>query len=271
MRSRGVVVVLALVLATIATVGVFLYSQGVKEDARTGGDLVQVVVSKVDIPANTDLNALIEQEQFAMKELPSDAVVQDAITDPAQLRGRRNNAFIVAGEQIPVSRVEGGEVPGGVLSIPDGYQAITVSLSSPRAIGAAVSGGDNVSIYATFDNVVTATKKEQRQAAQAPTAAGGNANVPEPGRGSVTVVLVPTVQVLRVFIPTNEGLTGEQQQDTQGDIAVTLALTPEDAQKFVFALEEGSSYLSLLPPDANGEELEPLTVEGIISSAKAKP
>ena len=55
MRSRGFVVVLALILATVATVGVFLYTRGVKEDAQTGGALKTVIVSKVDIPANTDL------------------------------------------------------------------------------------------------------------------------------------------------------------------------------------------------------------------------
>ena len=118
MRSRGLVVVLALILATIATVGVFLYSRGVKDDALAGGDVVQVVVSKVDIPANSDLNAYIEDEQFALQDLPADAVVEDAITDISQLQGRRNSVFILAGEQIPLSRVEGGEVPGGVIGIP---------------------------------------------------------------------------------------------------------------------------------------------------------
>ena len=62
MRSRGLVVMLALVLATLATAGVFLYSRGVKEDARQGGDLATIVVSKVDIAANTDLNDLIRDE-----------------------------------------------------------------------------------------------------------------------------------------------------------------------------------------------------------------
>ena len=44
MKSRGVVVVLALILATIATAGVFLYSRGVKQEAIKGGDLQDVIV-----------------------------------------------------------------------------------------------------------------------------------------------------------------------------------------------------------------------------------
>src|SRR5512134_208401 len=161
MRSRGLVVVLALILATVATAGVFLYTRGVKEDARTGGELTRVIVSKVDIPANSDLNQLISEDQFVSVEVRSDTLVEGAVTDIAQLRNRRNNVFIVQGEQIPVSRVEGAKVPGGVLSIPEGHQAITVSLASPRAVGAAMAGGDNVTVYATFNDVALKLRGNQ--------------------------------------------------------------------------------------------------------------
>jgi hypothetical protein len=62
----------------------------------------------------------------------------------------------------------------------------------------------------------------------------------------------------------------ETTPDTTGDVQVTLAFLPEEAQKFVFALEQGSVYLSLLPPDAEGVELPPLTVEGIVNPPKVK-
>lgn len=267
MRSRGLVVVLALILATVATAAVFLYARGVREEARTGGDLTTVIVSKVDIPANTDLSALISEGQFIEKEIPTDAVVEGAITSVSQLRNRRNNTFILAGEQIPISRVEGGKVPGGVLSIPEGHQAITVSLDAPRAVGAALAGGDNVTIFATFSDVPVKQKKQQ----QAPTTATGSQ---QQQTETATVVLVPQVEVLRVAVPTRStsviGGGGETTPDTTGDVQVTLAFLPEEAQRFVFALEEGSVYLSLLPPDAEGVELEPLTVEGIVNPPKVK-
>jgi Flp pilus assembly protein CpaB len=258
------VVVLALILATVATVGVFLYSQGVKEDARTGGSLVEVIVSSDDIPANTDLNSVISQGGFITKEIPQDSLVEGAITEISQLRNRRNNVFIVAGEQIPLSRVQGGKVVGGVLSIPEGHQAITVSLDSPRAVGAALAGGDNVTVLATFDDVVIEEKKKNEQ----PTTVPGQTQQ-EQGKAA-TVVLVPQVEVLRIFVPTTTGVSGEGDADTTGDIAVTLAFLPDEAQKFVFALEQGTVYLSLLPPDAEGVELAPLTVDAIVNPPKVK-
>jgi len=285
MRSRGLVVVLALILATLATVGVFLYSRGVKNDALEGGDVVQVVVSKVDIPANSDLNALIDDGQFAYQQLPADAVVQDAITDVSQLKGRRNSVFILAGEQIPLSRVEGGEVPGGVIGIPEGHQAITVALNAPRAVAGALAGGDNVTIYATFKDVeisllqpdlAKAVKAAQKQQQQAAATAAANGNTVQIPKFDTTVVLVPEVEVLRVIRPnqtssTSDVATGDQPpEDVEGPISVTLAFLPEEAQKFVFALEDGDVYLSLLPPNQAGVELDPLTVGQIILPEKQK-
>src|SRR3990172_5231196 len=278
MRSRGLVVVLALILATLATVGVFLYSRGVKSDALEGGDVVQVVVSKVDIPANSDLNAFIEDEQFALQQLPADAVVEDAITDVSQLKGRRNSVFILAGEQIPLSRVEGGEIPGGVIGIPEGHQAMTVALNAPRAVPGALAGGDNVTIYATFEDVditllepdlAKAIKEAQKQ--QQTTSTSANAQVEIP-KFDATVVLVPEVEVLRVIRETQTSdVPGEAPpEEVEGVISVTLAFLPEEAQQFVFSLEQGDVYLSLLPPDQDGVDLDPLTVAQIIFPEKQK-
>lgn len=272
MRSRSLVVVLALILATLATVGVFLYARGVKEDAKTGGDLVTVVVAKDDIQANTDLNNVIADEGFTTLDIPQDALVEDAVTDVNQLKNRRNSVFIVAGEQIPLSRVEGGEVPGGVLSIPEGYQAITVALGAPRAIGAALSGGDDVTILATFEDVVVEEKgkKNQQQQTTTTTTATGQQQQQEEQGVAATVVLVPQVQVLRVAVPESTGVEETASSAQDKIISVTLAFLPEDAQKFVFALEQGTVYLSLLPPDGEGVELEPLTVDSIVNPPKAK-
>jgi hypothetical protein len=242
----------------------------VREEARTGGELTTVIVSKVDIPANTDLNRLIAEGQFTTKDIPTDAVVEGAVTSVSQLRNKRNNAVILAGEQIPLARVESGRLPGGVLSIPEGHQALTVSLGAPRAIGAALQGGDNVTVFATFTDVVIEERRRQQQAP----APGTTAQQQEEQRAqAATVVLVPQVEVLRVFVPTT-GATpiggGDAAPDPTGDVQVTLAFLPEEAQRFVFALEQGTVYLSLLPPEAEGVELPPLTVEGIVNPPKAK-
>jgi len=265
MKGRGLVVVLALVLATLATAGVFLYAQGVKEEAKTTGTLVPVVVSKMDIPANSDLNALIEQEKFKLLEVPRNALVAGAVTSIEQLQNKRNSVAILAGEQIPLARIQGeGTVPGGFLGIPEGYEALTVALDAPRAIAGALTGGDNVAIYATFNDVSAAQLKAKSVTVTSTsvTATGVKASA----GGDITVVLVPEVQVLRVLRPVSvetAPLANEAQQ-VIGQITVTLALLPEDAQRFVFSLEEGSVWLGLLAPDDKGTDRKPISYAQVI-------
>jgi len=268
MRSRGLVVILALILATIATAGVFLYSRGVKQEAIAGGDLRDVIVPKVDIAANTNLDQLLSEGGFEIIQVPVAAVVNGAVTDLSQLRGRTTSAYVFAGEQIPESRIQGGLIPGGVLGIPEGHQAISVSLGGPRAIAGALAGGDRITIYATFEGIsLLLLDKNFLKKANDPSqlASLSQADVPV---FDTTVVLVPEVEVLRVSQALTED--GTVSDPSGGDITLTLAFLPDEAQQFVFALEKGRVYLSLLPPDEAGVDLAPLTVAQLFLPEKTK-
>jgi pilus assembly protein CpaB len=252
MRSRGLVVVLALILATLATVGIFLYSQGVKEDARSGGDLVTVVVSKVDIPANTDLNALIREGRFTTADVPREALVEDPVRQLSQLQGRRNAVTIFAGEQIPVGRIQSA-VTGGALAIPEGHQAMTLELTPDRVISGLIAGGDNVAVYATFADVEIRRLNPQAT------------NVETLPAFDTTVVLSPEIEVLQVVRPTISDVTDENtQQDISGALQVVLAFEPEEAQKMVFAMEMGTVYMSLIRPGEDGRQLKAIGVGELI-------
>jgi len=254
MKGRGLVVVLALILATVATAGVFLYTRGVEEDAQAGGTMVAVVVSRVDIPGRTDMDQLIKDDQFKFIEVPQDAVVGGAVTSLDQLAGKSNAVPILAGEQIPVARIS-GTVPGGALAIPEGMQAITVSLDASRAVAGAVQTGDHVSIYSTFKGISLKPSG---------TSVTGRTSQSE----ATTVVLVPTVEVLAVFRPvSSSAFNGDEAAQTEqlpGSVTITLALSPEDSQHFVFAMENGTTWLGLLPPDADGESLQPVSFAEVL-------
>jgi pilus assembly protein CpaB len=246
MKGRGLVVFLALILATLATAGVFMYSRGVKEDVQTGGTMVPVVVTKVDIPARSDLDQLIKDDQFRIVQVPANVLVSGAVTSVDQLAGKNNSVAILAGEQIPAARIS-GNVPGGALAIPEGMQAITVSLDTSRGVAGSINAGDHVTIYSTFKD---APRK------------GGTVNE------TVTTALVPTVELLAVFRPlatsTFGGESPTSSEQLPGSLTVTVALTPEDAQRFVFSMEMGSVWFGLLPPDERGQPMEPITYAEVV-------
>jgi pilus assembly protein CpaB len=199
----------------------------------------------VDIPPRTDLNLLIKDDLFRTIQVYEAAYVDGAITSVDQLADKNNAVAILAGEQIPQARIT-GNVQGGALSIPEGMEALTVSLDAPRGVAGLINTGDSVTIYSTFKEVARKDGSTE----------------------TVTVVLVPTVELLAVHRPLSSTAFGGDEASTSeqlpGSLFATLALTPEDAQRFVFAMETGATWFGLLPPDAQGETMKPITIAQVV-------
>src|SRR5262245_59575287 len=110
MRSRGLVVAIAVVLALLAAAGVIVYTSNLEKQVKTE-NTTAVWVSSADIDANVQLDPLIAEGQFREVDIPNDALVLNAVTSLDQLRGQTTAAPILANEQIPASRLASG---GGV-------------------------------------------------------------------------------------------------------------------------------------------------------------
>src|SRR5438477_1999954 len=135
MKTRGVAVFLAVVLAMGATLAIYLYVQGVRDTSRrSSADQVAVIVSKQDIAAGTNLDSLIRSGGFTSLKVPSDILVQGAVTDLTQLKGHTTQYPILQGQQISVALLQGSalQVKGGRLGIPAGMQAVTFAMELPQ-------------------------------------------------------------------------------------------------------------------------------------------
>lgn len=251
MRSRGLVVAVAIIVAAAAAGAVYLYTESVRREAKEG---VLVIVARADIPAGTELDPLLENDQFTTKEVPEELLVEGAIRDAAELQGRVSNAPILAGEQIPSSRVSGGgEIEGGALGIRDGFQAMTVRLDAQRLVGDVLQVGDHVSLYATFQDVEIIRRLFGKGVTQ-----GALSNVPPTDqtvfKGDFTVALVQDVRVLRIERQAGAaGGAGPVEDAAQStaltrETLVTLELLPQDVADTIFSMETGGVWMSLLPP-----------------------
>jgi len=261
MKRGSVALVVTVALAVAAAGAVFLFVTNVKRHAETGGGTVTVLVSNQDIPASTDLDPLIADGVFNAKAVSGDDVIEGAVTDVFQLRGQRTAYPILAGEQIAAARLQGTlQAAGGLLGIPEGHQALTIALEPPRAVAGALGEGDEVAIYASFDNVpVAQVRAKSVTVTESSATATGVKTTVSPTQ---TVVLVPQVQVLSVY---GSILSGSQEvQQGSGQVSVTLALLPEDAQRLVFAMEQGTVWLGLLPPNASGRGLKPVSFAQVL-------
>jgi pilus assembly protein CpaB len=261
MRSRGLVVALALLLALGATAAVFLYVNGVKDNAISSGEVTTVIVSTQVIPANSSLNPLIDNGVFEERTIPKDAVVQGAITSLDQLRNRTAVSPILANEQIPAERLSGGEqAQGGALGICNDCVAVSLDVAAPNGVAGNVHAGDNITLYATFEGLkVFQSTRTLLQALQ------GKGGAPQQSTTDTTVefppftmTLEPTVKVLQIVNPTNANSSSSDstdQKEVSGTITATLDVPKEDAEFVIHAAEKGSLWFGLLPPDQVGLQL----------------
>jgi pilus assembly protein CpaB len=229
MRGRVVAVLVAVALAVAATATLVAYAAGADRRAIANQQPVLVYVAKARIPAGTSGEDAQNRGLIERTALPRLAVAGGAVRSLEQLAGRVAAVEIVPGEQLLAVRWVGrGEAAGGrLLSIPEGHQAVSIALDATRQVSGFVTPGDRVSVVVSL-------------------------SLPRRGRSQPTSrFLLQDVQVLAVGGTAQEGRRagqGQGQGRGQSQSAVTLAVRPGDVERVVFAAENGSLYLSLLPP-----------------------
>jgi pilus assembly protein CpaB len=225
MRGRVVAVLAAVALAGAATAALVAYAAGADRRAIANQQPVLVYVARARIPAGTSGEDAQNRGLIERTALPRRAVAGGAVRSLEQLGGRVAAVDIVPGEQLLAARWVGrGEAPGGrLLAIPAGHQAVSIALDPTRQVSGFVTPGDRVSVVVSLS-----------------LAKGGRSQ-------RTSRFLLQDVQVLAVGATAQEGRRSGQGRN-QSLSAVTLAVRPADVERVVFAAENGSLYLSLLPP-----------------------
>jgi pilus assembly protein CpaB len=231
MRGRVVAVLVAVALALAATVALVAYAGGADRRAIANQQPVLVYVARARIAAGTRGEDAQNRGLIERTALPRRAVAGGAVRSLEQLGGRVAAVDIVPGEQLLAARWLGrGETPRGrQLSIPEGHQAVSIALDPTRQVSGFVTPGDRVSVVVSL-------------------------SLPKGGRSQRTSrFLLQDVQVLAVGAtarpdPATQDGRRPGQGRNQSLSTVTLAVRPADVERVVFAAENGSLYLSLLPP-----------------------
>jgi Flp pilus assembly protein CpaB len=258
MRSRGLVVAIAVVLAVLAAVGVVVYTNSVKNGGTA--KTTAVIVSDQDIAANTPLNPLIDSGAFSTVNIPNDTLVAGAVTDQNELRDQTTASQIYANEQIPTSRLATGT--GNRLGITDGHLGLGIQVDGPNGVNGNIQNNDQVIVYATFPQGTVVTRKSLKQLLtpaqiQKFTQALQQGNATTLANSGVftiqtgfTVTLIRSVRVLAVTNPPVDASTGKP---TSGSSSLVLDILPEDAQALVNANNDAVQiWLGLLPPNKDG-------------------
>jgi Flp pilus assembly protein CpaB len=290
MGRRAVVLVIALLLAAAAAFAIFNYLRGVEASVIEGQELVPVFRAMTLITEGTEGNTVLAQPNVLFKE--SQEQFQDlpdgAITTRADL------------DNILAGRVAVGPIPeNGIItqvmwvtpstdlkplkeSIGAGKQAITISPGDIQGVNGFAQPGDLINVIVTLDLEVGLTAGAQGPDFGVPLESGGE------GDESLSVVVPYTrfvLQNLRVLatgqevVPpetddapnvTAEGEIGEAGTGTVQDgtaeapaisTIYTLEVDPNQAERLVYAIQEGAIHLTLVPDDNQAIATRGVTIE----------
>jgi pilus assembly protein CpaB len=238
-------IILAVVLGLLGAVLVYAaFSRGGSESSESSGTADSpVVVAKADIPARTRITAAMVEVRL----VPADAVGLQAFTDPAKAAGQITRFPIAANEQVLSSKVIGPTTGANAASrslsytIPPGKRAFAIGTSDVAMAGGLVLPGDYVDIVVIHDvEFSRAGNVETRENFLVQTLFQ---NI------EVLAVSQAIVDTVAEATPTANGqrVRNSEARPIPGAGTVTLALTPEQAQRIYLAESNGRIRFALRP------------------------
>lgn len=227
-RNRAAIFLFVSLTAAVGATG-FIWNmiRGFQEElakAQVEETKVAVVAANVDLYQGDTIKA----EDLVLIELPPDMVPDGVFNKIEDLRGRVPRERILANDLVRAERL--AEVDAGVglnAIIPRGMRAVAVNVTDASAVSGFLVPGNFVDVLVTIRTT---------------------------DRSTNTITLLQAVKVLAV--DTQLGGAARSSGDSSRP-SVTLAVSPEDAEKLAHAQAEGDLILTLRNDvDVEREEVE---------------
>ena len=298
MGRRAIVLLVALVLAGLAAWAVWNFMQNVRGEAEAGQEQVTVFRAGLGgIAEGTQGNILLSDFEGGgtlivegtdeVEDTPADAVQSEE--ELRQILTGRVAAGPIS-ERAILTRSQWTDVTVDVQplaeQIASGNQAITISTSDVQGVNGFVEAGDRINMIITldieFDNIPVEG---------APTLPGPEDEEAPPGEEATDTVTITytryVLQGLNVLAvgrdvreeddgdqtgeidadqgpPADGAGEGQEGEGPQGNATVfTLEVTPDQAERIVYAFQNGSIWLTLVPEDFVEIESDGVTIDNL--------
>ncbi len=194
---------------------------------------VPVVVAKQDIPARTTITG----GMLDVKQVPNGVRLASAFTDTKAAVGQVTRVQVNAGEQVLSDRLAASVRDLDFSAqVPDGMRAASITVAEVVTNGGLIQPGDEVDVVGVFEI----------QGGPADTGSAFAKDQGDKPKHFAAVTVLTDVKVLAVAQRSDDGVAAKNNSKPQPDAkTVTLAVTPEDAQKLFLADQMGTLRLSL--------------------------
>lgn len=240
MRNKRFFIVLvgALIFGVLAAVSVSKYLSSAQAYTK---NLNRVAVAKVAIP----IGSKIIPEQITVVQFPKESTPDGAFDSPEKLAGRVAVTNIAAREPITEARLAPEGSAGGLSAvIPEGYRAMTVKVDDAAGISGFIMPGALVDVVVVID--------------------------PREGSGMQDPISKIVLQNIKVLANGQNIDKPEDQREANSVKAVTLQVTPEQAEKLALASSEGKLQLVMRNQIDQGDEETPgVNKRGLLTGERA--
>src|SRR6478609_5236707 len=223
-------------LLAVAAVGIVLvYAHKYRSSVDNANGEVSVLVANRAITQYTPGSQVVDGSMFSTRQVPADAAVDGAVSNPDQLKGLVARSDIYPGEQLTTNQFVKSNTTSPTVKLTPDQRAVAF----------------HVDVVATFD--VT------------PIGANGL-----PLSGAQPIALTKTIVSDALVL---DAPPAPSSTDTgHSDPVLTLAIDVNDVQRALFAQEKGTIWFALRPP-GSAENVKPtvLDVGAVLRGSGAAP
>lgn len=237
-KQTLILVLIGVILFVAGSALAFASVEGAKKGTTstsngTAATTTSAVVAKADIPAGTTGQAMVAQGMVALELVPTKSFSPTDLTSLQGLSDQVLNAPVVKGHAVSTTDLT---VSTQAISIPQGLDAMTVSISGAENLAGYLQPGSHVDVYANITKL---------SAGNAP---GTSSGIPIP----CTELAMTNIEVIDVSetspsLAATKGVAAGSGRSVPGAETLLLALTPGQARSLSF-LEQNES-ISVVQPD----------------------
>jgi pilus assembly protein CpaB len=244
MKNKRAILVMAVAILFGCAAVVFASRWLLKQPGNNSG---RILVAATDI----SLGQRLTPEMFKPADWPADSVPKGAFTDPQKLGGRVLKTNLLMGEPVSEAKLAPAGTLGGLSAlITEGRRAITVRVND-------VIGVAGFALPGNYVDIIVSTQKDVQPGADA-------------RQQNISKIVLERILVLAVAQEVNRDETKPKVVN-----AVTLEVTPEQAEKLDLARSVGTLSLALRnqvdPQSASTEGATKLTLLPEAPPAPRKP
>lgn len=228
MKLSRKIIILAIILGVLTTIGLFYYIQSIK----SGPKYINVWVAEKTIPAMTKL----DNTMIRSKKVAEEYVLKGAITIDKQITGKYLTQQAVEGEQILSVRIQELDKSRFSYNIPNDLRAITIAVDEVAGVANRINPGDNVDI------LVYSPQKEIEEK-------GARIIFQDTVLTMLQNILVLSIETENSNQSKTESSKSKSSNETQKKI--TLAVSPYNAEKLFFGDITGKIRLTLRNPESS--------------------